>query len=173
MRQANTTFVNLRAALDDVDPLVDASKPVADRLRPFFREFRVAARDAVPTIRDLDAIVGRRGRANDLVELTRCSRCRSPRPGSVSGRARLRADPEPRLGPSAPTTTSPGLARRGGLRASNAARPLANLRAYTPELVGWFDGFSTSGSLDASGGLGPHRGDLQRLHGLARRPRST
>jgi phospholipid/cholesterol/gamma-HCH transport system substrate-binding protein len=29
MRSANTTFVNLRAALDDVDPLVDASKPVA------------------------------------------------------------------------------------------------------------------------------------------------
>ena len=27
MRQANTSFVNLRAALDDVDPLVDASKP--------------------------------------------------------------------------------------------------------------------------------------------------
>ena len=33
MRRANTTFVNLRAALDDVDPLVDASEPVARRLR--------------------------------------------------------------------------------------------------------------------------------------------
>ena len=30
MRESNTTFVNLRAALDDLDPLVDASKPVAD-----------------------------------------------------------------------------------------------------------------------------------------------
>ncbi|MGH2848501.1 MAG: MlaD family protein, partial [Thermoleophilaceae bacterium] len=29
MRRANTTFVNLRSALDDVDPLVDASEPVA------------------------------------------------------------------------------------------------------------------------------------------------
>ena len=29
MRQFNTTAVNLRAALDDVDPLVDASRPVA------------------------------------------------------------------------------------------------------------------------------------------------
>src|SRR4029079_8137967 len=34
MRRANTTFVNLRAALDDVDPLVDASKPVVRRLQP-------------------------------------------------------------------------------------------------------------------------------------------
>jgi phospholipid/cholesterol/gamma-HCH transport system substrate-binding protein len=71
MRTANTTFVNLRAALDDVDPLVDASKPVAVRLRPFFAEFRAAAADAVPTVRDLDAVVKRSGEANDLVELTR------------------------------------------------------------------------------------------------------
>src|ERR687895_1574043 len=69
MRSANTTFVNLRAALDDVDPLVDASKPVAIRLRPFFREFRGAARGAVPTIRDLDDLVKRPGHANDLVDL--------------------------------------------------------------------------------------------------------
>ena len=32
MRRSNTTFVNLRRALNDVDPLVDASKPVAARL---------------------------------------------------------------------------------------------------------------------------------------------
>ena len=71
LRQANTTFVNLRSTLDDVDPLVAASIPVADRLGPFFREFRAAAADAVPTIRDLDAIVRRPGKSNDLVELTR------------------------------------------------------------------------------------------------------
>jgi phospholipid/cholesterol/gamma-HCH transport system substrate-binding protein len=71
LRQANTTFVNLRFTLDDVDPLVAASIPVADRLGPFFEEFRAAAADAVPTIRDLDAIVRRPGKANDLVELTR------------------------------------------------------------------------------------------------------
>ena len=61
MREANTTFVNLRAALDDVDPLVDASKPAAKKLQPFFAELRGATADAVPTIRDLDAIVKRRG----------------------------------------------------------------------------------------------------------------
>jgi len=35
MRRSNTTFVNLRAALNDVDPLVNASKPVARKLNPF------------------------------------------------------------------------------------------------------------------------------------------
>ena len=34
MRRANTTFVNLRATLDDLDPLVEESKPVAKKLRP-------------------------------------------------------------------------------------------------------------------------------------------
>ena len=51
--RSNTTFVNLRATLDDLDPLVNASKPVADRLGPFFHAFRSAAHDAVPTITDL------------------------------------------------------------------------------------------------------------------------
>ena len=32
MRRANTTFVNLRTALDDVDPLVEVSKPAVRRL---------------------------------------------------------------------------------------------------------------------------------------------
>ena len=49
MRRANTTFVNLRAALDDVDPLVDASKPVAKQLAPFLTEARGFAADAEPT----------------------------------------------------------------------------------------------------------------------------
>jgi len=36
----------------------------------------------------------------------------------------------------------------------NSNPQLANLRAYIPELVGWFDDFSTSGTIDASGPLG-------------------
>ncbi len=35
MRQANTTYVNLRATLDELDPFVEASKPVARKLRPY------------------------------------------------------------------------------------------------------------------------------------------
>ena len=42
MRRANTTFVNLRAALDDVDPLVEASKPVARQLGPFLEDARAS-----------------------------------------------------------------------------------------------------------------------------------
>ena len=48
MRRTNTTFVNLRAALDDLDPLVKASKPVARRLEPFLNQARALAADAGP-----------------------------------------------------------------------------------------------------------------------------
>src|SRR3954449_506040 len=71
MRRANTTFVNLRAALNDVDPLVDASKPVARRLGPFLDQARAFASDARPTVRDLSATIRRRGKGNDLIELFR------------------------------------------------------------------------------------------------------
>src|SRR4051794_15899825 len=71
MRRANTTFVNLRAALDDLDPLVNESKPVAKKLRPFLAELRPLARDARPTLHDLSGIVRRPGSANDLIELTK------------------------------------------------------------------------------------------------------
>ncbi len=53
MRRANTTFVNLRSALDDVDPLVDASKRPARALQPFLSQARAFAADAKPTVRDL------------------------------------------------------------------------------------------------------------------------
>src|SRR4051812_29841557 len=69
MRRANTTFVNLRAALNDADPLVAASKPVARRLGPFVSEARAFASDARPTVRDLSVTIRRAGRRNDLVEL--------------------------------------------------------------------------------------------------------
>jgi phospholipid/cholesterol/gamma-HCH transport system substrate-binding protein len=40
LRRANTTFVNLRATLDDLDVLVDASKPATKDLAPLLRELR-------------------------------------------------------------------------------------------------------------------------------------
>ena len=36
----------------------------------------------------------------------------------------------------------------------NQLPQVSHIRAYIPEWVGWFDGFSTSGALDASGGIG-------------------
>ncbi len=154
LRQANTTFVNLRSTLDDVDPLVAASIPVAERLGPFFREFRAAAADAVPTIRDLDAIVRRPGNANDLVELTRLQvplaeagvGSGAPDCGNPTSN-----DYDP---PAADEDFTQGALGETNCALRNSNAQLANLRAYTPELVGWFDGFSTSGLFDASGALG-------------------
>ena len=146
MRSFNTTSVNLRAALDDVDPLVDAAKPVAPRLRPFFREFRGAASNLVPTVRDLDLTVRRPGRNNDLVELTRLQPPLS----------RIAVGPVRRDG----TRQNPDSPRRRGAfpestQALQDSLPqLQFLRPYTPELVGWFDDFAHPGVYDATGGIG-------------------
>jgi phospholipid/cholesterol/gamma-HCH transport system substrate-binding protein len=146
LRSFNTTAVNLRAALDDVDPLVDAAKPAARRLRPFFRQLRGASRNLVPTVRDLDRLVRRRGRDNDLVELTRLQV-----PLSQIAIGPVRRDGTER-GPNRPQ-------RRGAFPESTVALrdslpQLSFLRAYTPELVGWFDDFGHSGIVDANGGVG-------------------
>ena len=53
LRRANTTFVNLRATLDDLEVLVDVSKPATKDLAPFLRELRPLVAAARPTIRDL------------------------------------------------------------------------------------------------------------------------
>jgi phospholipid/cholesterol/gamma-HCH transport system substrate-binding protein len=155
MRQANTTFVNLRATLDDVDPLVDASKPVAVRLRPFFAEFRAAAADAVPTVRDLDHLVLRPGPANDLVDLNRLQ-------PAVTEAALGSGAPECAENPNDPEdleVTADDDFTQGAfgeqICALRDGRPsVAFLRAYTPELGAWLDDFSHSGTIDANGGMG-------------------
>ena len=139
MRNFNTTAVNLRAALDDVDPLVDASKPVAVRLKPFFKNFRAAASDLVPTVTDLDKIVENPGRDNDLVDLTRLQPSLAKiavGPLRANGKKRQGAFPE------------------GATALTDSLDELAYFRAYTPELTGWFDDFGHSGLVDANGGIG-------------------
>ena len=153
MRQANTTFVNLRAALDDLDPLVAASRPVARRLGPFFSELRAAAADAVPTVRRLDAVVSRPGRANDLVELTRLQ-VPLARAGVGSGLPDCGSDPSTDYEEAQDDDFSQGSLGEAVCALRNSNPQLSAFRAYTPELVGWFDGFSTSGTFDASGALG-------------------
>ena len=69
MRQANTTFVNLRAALDDLDPLVETAKPATKNLAPFLAELRPVLSKFVPFIRNLRLTVARPGKANDAGEL--------------------------------------------------------------------------------------------------------
>lgn len=68
MRQGNTTFVNLRAALDDIDPLVADLGAVAPDLPGFLRNLRPVARDAVPVLSDLQLAIGREGPENDLTD---------------------------------------------------------------------------------------------------------
>ena len=138
LRRANTTFVNLRAALDDVDPLVDAAKPVARRLGPFLDEARLFARDAGPTVRDLSRTIRSPGRDNDLIELI----------DSFPPLARAALDPR-RVN---------GATRRGAFPettdALRAAAPtIAQGRPYTPDLVGWLDDFAATGAYDALGGF--------------------
>jgi phospholipid/cholesterol/gamma-HCH transport system substrate-binding protein len=138
MRRANTTFVNLRATLDDLTPLVDESKPVARRLRPFLLELRPLAEQAQPTVRDLANLIRSRGPANDLVDLT-------------AGNAAVR---NVAIGP----VRANGATREGAFAASTSALEgatpeLASARPYAPDLLGWFDDFSTSGPYDALGGV--------------------
>ncbi len=69
MRQANTTFVNLRAALDDLDPLVETAKPATKNLAPFLAELRPVISKFIPFTRNLRLTVARPGKANDTAEL--------------------------------------------------------------------------------------------------------
>jgi phospholipid/cholesterol/gamma-HCH transport system substrate-binding protein len=139
MRQFDTTAVNLRAALDDVQPLIDATRPVARKLQPFAKRLRGFARDAVPTVKGLNGIINSPGQNNDLIELTRLQ------------------DPLAQIGVG-PVERN-GASRPGALPASadslaNSLTQLSTLRAYSPELTGWFDDFGHSGFPDAFGGIG-------------------
>jgi len=69
MRQANTTFVNLRAALDDLEPLVDTAKPATKNLAPFLAELRPVFQKLVPFTRNLKLIVHQPGKGNDAADL--------------------------------------------------------------------------------------------------------
>jgi phospholipid/cholesterol/gamma-HCH transport system substrate-binding protein len=155
LRSANTTFVNLRATLDDVEPLVVATLPVAVELDPYLTELQGFARGAVPTVRDLAATVRRSGKGNDLVELQKLQ----PR---VTRRAVGNGSPDcgPHTGERADVLEAADNKFKQGAFGEavcslrNGDENLAFFRAYAPELVAWFDGFSHSGYADAFGAVG-------------------
>jgi phospholipid/cholesterol/gamma-HCH transport system substrate-binding protein len=68
-RQSNTTFVNLRAALDDLEPLIETSRTATRGLAPFLRELSPVLARTVPVFRDLRLTMRRPGFANDTGEL--------------------------------------------------------------------------------------------------------
>lgn len=71
LRQANTTFVNLRAALDDVEPFVAASGRAADAgLADFLKtELRPVLKRARPVFSNLATAAYKPGPDNDLSDL--------------------------------------------------------------------------------------------------------
>jgi phospholipid/cholesterol/gamma-HCH transport system substrate-binding protein len=138
MRRANTTFLNLRATLDDLDPLVRDSKPVAKKLRPFMAQLRPLARDARPTLRDLSKLVKSPQRDDDLIDLALATpKLADVTTGKVSDHGKQWEG-------AFPAATK---ALKGG------TPMLAYWRPYSVDLVGWFDDFSHSGIYDALGGV--------------------
>jgi len=136
MALADTTFVNLRAALDDLTPLVNDTKPVAPKLERLLVQLRPLAQDAVPTVRDLARIVSRPGPNNDLTDLTRLAV-----PLAAITVRKVNVDGELRPGAFTQSTS-----------ALNSTTPeLAVARPYAVDLTGWFEGYSHPGTQDAVG----------------------
>jgi phospholipid/cholesterol/gamma-HCH transport system substrate-binding protein len=126
LRNANTTFVNLRATLGDLDVLVAESKPATRELAPLLRELRPLVRDARPTIKDLRLLIRKPGDGNDLIELNRQM-------------------------PELAAQTDVVFPRT--VRALRQAQPVIEyIRPYVPDLTGWFTKFGQGAApYDANG----------------------
>jgi phospholipid/cholesterol/gamma-HCH transport system substrate-binding protein len=146
MRRANTTFVNLRSTLDEVDPLVDAARPVAKRLQPFLSQARAFAADAEPTVRDLSVTIRRGGRKGDLIDLLH----------SVPPLTDIAVETHHRSYAPGGHAFDVGETRgafQESVEALKAGAPeIGFARNYTTDFLGWFDDFSTTGAgFDALG----------------------
>ena len=137
LRKSNTTFVNLRAALDDIDVLVEESKTGTRDLAPFLRRLRPLVADARPTIRDLRTLIRTPGSDNDFLELT----------GKLPRLQRLTSTVFPRAN-----------------RTFDRSQEFVDtLRQYTPDLAGWFTKFGqVASAYDANG----HYARIQPIFGL-------
>jgi phospholipid/cholesterol/gamma-HCH transport system substrate-binding protein len=126
LRRANTTFVNLRATLNDLDVLVNASKPATKDLARLFRELRPLVEASRPTIRDLRVLIRKKGENNDLIELT----SKMPKLAQI-GKQTFPHD----------------------IAALTKSLPVISyIRPYTPDLTGWITKFGEGASpYDANG----------------------
>jgi phospholipid/cholesterol/gamma-HCH transport system substrate-binding protein len=68
LRQANTTFFNLRLALNDLTPLVNTSKTATKNLAPFLGQLERVVKKSIPVLQDLRPALNRRGKSNDLAD---------------------------------------------------------------------------------------------------------
>jgi phospholipid/cholesterol/gamma-HCH transport system substrate-binding protein len=71
LRNANSTFVDLRSTLDALDPLLDASAIAAQDLPRFFRELRPLLNEATPVFEDFSTLVSQPGEFNDATDAVR------------------------------------------------------------------------------------------------------
>ena len=136
MALADTTFVDLRSALDDLTPLVNDTKPVAPKLEQLLVQLRPLAQDAVPTVKDLAKIVSRPGPNNDLTDLTKLAvplAAITVRQVNVDGKLR------------------PGAFTQATSALNSTTPELAVARPYAVDLTGWFEGYSHTGTADAAG----------------------
>ena len=112
LRQANTTFVNLRAALDDLDPLVAASLVGTRDLAPFLRRPAPRRPQRRPGLQRPAPDAAAPGPRNDLNDILKDL---------------------PSSSRSAATRPSPRRSRRSTPRRTSSAVA----RPYTPDLLGW------------------------------------
>ena len=153
LRRANTTFVDVRTVLDDLDPLVDAAGPAARALRPFARDARTLAVRGRPALRELSRLLSAPGADNDVPELLRLLpelRDRSTKGAERNGARR----------PSMVEATTDAL--------KGIVPTLAFSRPYAVDLTSWFDSFSHPGVYDATGATGRisfHTGAFQEVDG--------
>jgi phospholipid/cholesterol/gamma-HCH transport system substrate-binding protein len=126
LRRGNSTLRDLRATLDDLDPLLDASAVAARDLPRFFRELRPLLVEATPTFENLSLIVSQPGPFNDATD-------------AVRNLPRLQQIASPTF--------------RRAIEAMRKGQPVIDfLRPYSPDLVGWFRDFGQgAANYDANG----------------------
>jgi phospholipid/cholesterol/gamma-HCH transport system substrate-binding protein len=126
LQQGSKTFADLRATLDDLDTLVNVSKPATKRLAPFLAQLRPLIHDADPTIRDLRLLIRQNGANNDLIDLL----------GKQPKLAALVKSDFPRT-----------------IQALQKGQPVIDyIRPYAPDFTGWLTKFAESASpYDANG----------------------
>jgi len=126
LRQGNSTFVDLRSTLDDLEPLLQASRPAAAVLPRFFREFTPLLNESVPTFQNLSAIVHQPGAFNDATDAVQ----HLPQLQQIGSQA-----------------------FSSSITAMRKGQPVIDfLRPYSPDLVGWFRDFGQSAAnYDANG----------------------
>ena len=127
LRRANTTFVNLRATLDDLDVLVAESKPAHQGPRAVPARAAPARRQRAADDQATCASWSRRpGANNDLLDATR----------KMPGLQRV----------ASPTF-------RNSRQALQKSQPVLEfIRPYTPEITGWFHDFGqATANYDANG----------------------